>query len=102
MTIRVLMIRRVPRMTAGMDITILPKLSQLLTELRNLANMQPGYITGETLRNVDDKKEYLVISTWKSLDAWEGWMENETRRQVENQVDALLGASTVYKIYSYD
>lgn len=102
MTIRVLMTRRIPQLTTGMDVTILPKLSQLLIELRNLANMQPGYISGETLRNVDDRNEYLVISTWKSLDAWNGWMNNETRRRVESQVDALLGASTVYKVYSYD
>ncbi|MEJ2155917.1 MAG: antibiotic biosynthesis monooxygenase [Desulfobacteraceae bacterium] len=102
MTIRVLMTRRVPQMTAGMDVTILPKLSELLIELRNLANQQPGYISGETLRNVDDRKEYLVISTWKSLEAWQGWLGNETRRRVEDQVDALLGASTVYKVYSYD
>jgi heme-degrading monooxygenase HmoA len=102
MTIRVLMTRRIPQLTTGMDVTILPELSQLLIELRNLANRQPGYISGETLRNVDDRNEYLVISTWKSLDAWNGWMNNEIRRQVENQVDALLGASTVYKVYSYD
>jgi heme-degrading monooxygenase HmoA len=102
MTIRVLMTRRIPQLTTGMDVTILPKLSQLLIELRNLANQQPGYISGETLRNVDERNEYLVISTWKSLDAWNGWMNNEIRRQVENQVDALLGASTVYKVYSYD
>jgi heme-degrading monooxygenase HmoA len=102
MTIRVLMTRRIPQLTTGMDVTILPELSQLLIELRNLANRQPGYISGETLRNVDDKNEYLVISTWKSLDAWNGWMNNEIRRQVENKVDALLGASTVYKVYGYD
>jgi quinol monooxygenase YgiN len=92
MTIRVLMIRRTPRqLTAGMDITILPKLSQLLIDLRNLANQQPGYISGETLRNVDDRKEYLVISTWKSLEAWDLWLKNETRRQVENQIGTCLG-----------
>jgi heme-degrading monooxygenase HmoA len=102
MTIRVLMTRRGPQLTAGMDITILPKLSQLLIDLRNLANQQPGYISGETLRNVDDRKEYLVISTWKSLEAWNHWLGNETRRHVENQIDALLGASTVYKVYSYE
>ena len=102
MTIRVLMTRRIPRMTTGTDVSILPKLSELLTELRNLANQQPGYISGETLRNVEDRNEYLVISTWKSLEAWERWLANQKRVEVESQVDALLGASTVYKVYSYD
>ena len=102
MTIRVLMTRRIPQWTAGMDVSILPKLSELLIELRNMANQQPGYISGETLRNVDDRNEYLVISTWKSQEAWERWLANRKRVEVETHVDALLGASTVYKVYSYD
>ncbi|KJS33196.1 MAG: hypothetical protein VR64_02980 [Desulfatitalea sp. BRH_c12] len=102
MTIRVLMTRKIPRMTSGMDVTILPRLSQLLIELRNIANEQPGYISGETLRNVDDRNEYLVISTWQSLESWTRWLDNQVRVSVESQIDALLGASTVYKVYSYD
>jgi heme-degrading monooxygenase HmoA len=102
MTIRVLMTRRIPQMTSGMDVAILPKLSELLVELRNIANLQPGYISGETLRNLDDRDEYVVISTWKSRDAWDRWLANDKRREVENQIDALLGASTVYKVYGYD
>jgi heme-degrading monooxygenase HmoA len=51
---------------------------------------------------VDDRNEYLVISTWKSQEAWERWLANQKRMEVESQVDALLGASTVYKVYSYD
>lgn len=102
MTIRVLMTRKIPKLTSGMDAALLPQLSELLTELRNLANHQPGYISGETLRNVDDHNEYLVISTWKSMEAWERWLANERREEMESRVDALLGSSTVYKVYSYD
>lgn len=102
MTIRVLMLRRIPKLTSGMEVSILPKLSELLIEVRNLANQQPGYISGETLRNVDDRNEYLVISTWRSFDAWSRWLDNQMRMAVESQIDALLGASTVYKVYSYD
>jgi heme-degrading monooxygenase HmoA len=102
MTVRVLMTRKIPQLTSGMDVSILPKLSELLVELRNMANRQPGYISGETLRNVDDRYEYLVISTWKSMDAWNRWLANDKRREVESQIDSLLGASTVYKVYGYD
>lgn len=102
MTIKVLMTRRIPLWTSGMDVSILPRLSQLLIELRNMANQQPGYISGETLRNMDEPNEYLVISTWKSRDSWERWLANQKRVEVESQVDALMGASTTYKVYSYD
>jgi heme oxygenase (mycobilin-producing) len=102
MTIRVLMTRRVPKLTSGMDITLLPTLSEMLIELRGMADRQPGYISGETLRNVDDRNEYLVISTWKSLEAWNWWLRNNDRAELEGRVDALLGSSTVYKVFSYD
>jgi len=102
MTIRVLMTRRVPRLTSGMDLTLLPALSDMLIRLRAMAGRQPGYITGETLRNVDDPSEYLVISTWKSVEAWNRWLANADRADLEGRVDALLGSSTVYKVFSYD
>jgi len=63
---------------------------------------KPGYISGETLRNVDDRNEYLVISTWKTLEAWNWWFRNNERAELEGRVDALLGTTTVYKVFGYD
>ncbi len=100
--VRVIMIRKIPKLTSGLDAALLPKLSELLLELRNMANFQPGYISGETLRNIDDRNEYLVISSWKSIESWERWLANEERAEKEGNVDALLGSSTVYNVYSYD
>ncbi len=101
MIVRVLMTRKMTKMPNGIDHALLPKISELLIELRSLANHQPGYISGETLRNVHSPNEYLVISTWKSMQAWERWFSNEKRAEMEGKVDALMGASTVYTVYSY-
>ena len=102
MTICALMTRKIPKLTSGMDVALLPALSEMLIELRGMAHRQPGYISGETLRNVDDPNEYLVISTWKTLEAWNWWLRNNERAELEGRVDALLGSSTVYKVFSYD
>jgi heme-degrading monooxygenase HmoA len=103
MTVRVLMTRKMPSMSSGLlDAALMAKLNELLLELRDMANRQYGYISGETMRNVEDRSEYLVISTWKSLDAWERWFASKKREQKEGTVDALLGSSTIYKVYSYD
>ncbi len=102
MIIRVLMTRKVPKLTSGLDAALLPQLSEMLIQLRSMAHRQPGYISGETLRNVDDPNEYLVISTWKGFDAWQRWLSNEERAELEGRVDALMGSSTVYKVFSYD
>ena len=102
MTIRVLMFRKMPRLYGGMEADLLPQLGPLLAEARQLAFRQPGYISGETMRNVADPYEFLVISTWKSIEDWERWFANEQRAVIEGKIDAVLGASTEYRVYSYD
>ncbi|MBR9980286.1 MAG: antibiotic biosynthesis monooxygenase [Desulfatitalea sp.] len=102
MTIRVLMTRRIPELTSGMDLSIMPRLNELLIKLRSMANVQPGYISGETMHNVEDTSEYLVIGTWKSLEAWHNWLKNPKRAAMEAEIDDLLGTPTVYRVYSYD
>ncbi len=67
-----------------------------------MAFRQPGYISGETMRNMNDHHEYLVISTWKSIEDWEHWFANPKREELEGKIDALTGTHTEYKIYSYD
>jgi heme-degrading monooxygenase HmoA len=75
------------------------KLVPLIVELRSLATIQPGYITGRTFRCLDCPGEYLVISTWNSLDDWNRWLQSEQRMALQKQVDDLLGEITQYRIY---
>jgi len=75
------------------------QLRPLLLQLRALATSQPGYISGETLRNLDRPDEYLVISTWKSKENWAAWFNNPQRKEVQKKIDDLLGATTTYSRY---
>ena len=102
MSIRVLMVRKMPRLFGGMEADLLPLLVPLLKDARALAFRQPGYISGETMRNVADPYEYLVISTWKSIEDWERWFANPQRKNIEGKIDQVLGAPTEYKVYTYD
>ena len=75
------------------------ELLPLLTELRNRAKQQPGYIGGETLRNLDSPDEYMVISTWKTADDWKRWLQSEERRDLQGRVDSLIGERTFYEVF---
>ena len=75
------------------------KLAPLIVKLRSLATIQPGYITGKTFRCLDCPGEYMVISTWNSLDDWNRWLQSEQRMTLQKQVDDLLGEITQYRIY---
>lgn len=78
---------------------IAANLVPLIVKLRSLATIQPGYITGKTFRCLDCPGEYLVISTWNSLDDWNRWLKSEERMDLQKQVDDLLGEKFQYRIY---
>jgi len=74
-------------------------LAPLIVQLRSEAMIQPGYISGATLRCIDCPGEYLVLSTWNTIDDWNRWLTSETRKAIQGQIDALLGEQTEYRVY---
>ncbi len=94
MTAKVLIKRRVDREKEN-------ELLPLILELRTLATLQPGYMSGETLRNAKRPDEYLVISTWRSVDSWRAWESSNERAQIQKRIDSLLGEVTEFEIYHY-
>jgi heme-degrading monooxygenase HmoA len=42
----------------------------------------------------------MVISTWRSLDDWNAWLNNEQRTSIQNEIDTLLGEETEYAVYA--
>jgi antibiotic biosynthesis monooxygenase (ABM) superfamily enzyme len=76
-------------------------LMPLLIQLRALATAQPGYVSGETLRNVSNPEDFLVISTWQSVDNWNVWMSSKQRAEIQQKIDAMLGEKTEYDVYFY-
>jgi len=75
------------------------ELSLLLQKLRGLTLNQPGYVSGETLKRIDRNDEWMVISTWRSVEDWNRWVNDDRRRVVQAEIDALLGTETEYAIY---
>jgi heme-degrading monooxygenase HmoA len=73
----------------------------LVRQMRASAATQAGYITGETLRSLDNPQEFLVISTWQSSDDWKNWLKSEERNKVQDKIDDLLGGETKYEIFHY-
>jgi heme-degrading monooxygenase HmoA len=73
----------------------------LFRQMRASAATQPGYITGETLRSMDNPEEFMVISTWQSSEEWNNWLKSTERNKVQSRIDALLGGETHYEIFHY-
>ncbi len=75
------------------------ELIPLLTELRSRPKKQPGYISGETLRSLDDPEDYMVVSKWETADDWQKWLQSKERRDLQSKVDSLIGERTFYEIF---
>jgi len=76
-------------------------LAQLLRQLRAKALLASGYISGQTLRSVDDPRLYLVISTWKSLEDWRNWEEDPERNELQRKIDELLEEPAKFRIFYF-
>ena len=57
-----------------------------INKLRVSAMHQRGYISGETLVNLDDNREFVVISFWSNIDDWKNWLNSEERGDLENEL----------------
>jgi len=75
-------------------------LTPLLRKLRALAMNHAGYISGETMRCVNDPQEFLVVSSWESEKEWETWLHHSQRAEIQEQIDVLIGQKTEYRIYT--
>ena len=73
----------------------------LFRQMRALAMNQEGYISGETLRNLNNQEEFLVISSWQSSESWVKWLNSSERQQIQEKIDTLLGGQTKYEVYHY-
>ena len=95
MAVKILIKRNIPE---GRVKDLMPFFKQL----RALASKQTGYISGETLKRIDRKGQYLVISTWRSNDDWRHWVLSKQRAEIQNMIDSMLGEKTEYEIYEYE
>ena len=94
MAVKILIRRQVPQEKAR-------EMIPLFRQMRASATAQPGYITGETLRSLDNPRQFMVISTWQSSDDWNRWLQSTARNEIQKKIDTLLGGETKYEIFHY-
>lgn len=75
------------------------ELAPLIVQLRSLAAAQPGFLTGQTFSCLDCRGEYMVISTWNTIEDWNRWQHSPERQAIQAKVDELLGEKTEYRFF---
>ena len=90
MTVKILIKRDV---SGGLKHELVPH----LTELRNRARKQPGYISGETLTSSQDPQTLVVIGSWQDMESWIDWRENNTRKTLEKMLETYQETASEYQ-----
>ncbi len=69
-----------------------PTLEEIKTinELRMTAMGKKGYVSGETLVDMDDHRRIVVISVWAGKNDWDAWANSEERRWITAGLDNNL------------
>ena len=73
--------------------------AKLIRELRGKAISSKGYVSGETLRALEDPNNYIVISTWQSVEDWVNWEKNSERKKIHHKIEKLMARPSESKIY---
>ena len=71
----------------------------LNAELRALATVQPGYVSGTTKVNIDDCNKMLILSTWDSKENWENWLNSDIRFDYHKKMKEALASPEEIEIY---
>ncbi len=61
-----------------------------IVELLKHAKQSPGYINGESFRDAQKSNEYIVISTWESVNAWNLWFRSPGRMKMLKEIGVFL------------
>jgi len=71
----------------------------ILNDLRIRAMGQPGYISGETLVEVENNKNLVVLSNWTSIDDWQTWRDSAERSSLEAKLSPHLEGQAKVRVF---
>lgn len=75
------------------------KLIPLFKELQKTTEGAEGFVSRATYSKLNDPGEFIVISEWESVDAWSTWMDRKDVREIQWQIDSLIGERTFFDVY---
>ena len=94
MTVRVIIERQVE---PGQE----ARLRLFMTQSRTKAIKAKGYISGETLRALDDPDKFIVLSNWNSVEDWKAWEKDPERVKLQQELGPLLVGKETCTVYTH-
>ncbi|MDH5354339.1 MAG: antibiotic biosynthesis monooxygenase [Gammaproteobacteria bacterium] len=61
-----------------------------VSDLLNIMTRAQGYISGESLVDVDQPNHYVVVARWADRKSWDDWYLSEERKEVLAAISPFL------------
>lgn len=74
--------------------------SQLIIKARYGAMRQPGYISSETLSDLQNSSKIVVVSMWQNIEDWHNWKNSRERGEFEAEMRKLQDGPTEFESYA--
>lgn len=68
-------------------------------EVLRRASRQPGFRRSQLHVRVDGADEALVTADWDSPEAYQGWLDNPVRAELQAEIGPLLAAEPEPRVY---
>ncbi len=50
----------------------------------------PGFISGESLKDIQNKRHRVVLCNWRSLQDWQVWLSSPERKGMMDELNLML------------
>jgi heme-degrading monooxygenase HmoA len=77
------------------------RLRLFMTQSRTKAIKAKGYISGETLKALDDPNKFIVLSNWNSAEDWNAWVKDPERVKLQEELKPLLTGKEKCTVYTH-
>jgi heme-degrading monooxygenase HmoA len=68
-------------------------------EVLRRASAQPGFRRGQLHVPVDPSDDVLVTADWDSPEAYQGWLDNPVRAEIQAELGPLLAVDPVPRVF---
>jgi heme-degrading monooxygenase HmoA len=75
-------------------------LLDLIATVRAKASHHRDFVSSEVLWNTGGLNEVLSIAEWRSLKAWEKFLEDEDSKRLQKKIDEL-GCETRFEVFTH-
>jgi heme-degrading monooxygenase HmoA len=75
------------------------EIDNMIRIVRQGAMNQPGYISSETLWDLEDPFRVVIASNWRDKKSWNTWKNSPERKAREKEFEAYLDGETAFEMF---